>query len=164
MTKTIIQKSIKFCIIAFTIIATGGMLFIFISSFSRNTMAGIFDYILLIIAFVSGVMSISFHIKTYPYYSKIKRKQSIHKLFWVAALIVPAYVSYIIKETLVNYFYGTNASITQDIGGFIFIIIFVFFSLVSIIEVFFMFKRIQKRHENLSLEQELDNIGNNSVL
>lgn len=164
MTKTIIQKSIKFFIIAFTIIATGGMLFIFINSFSRNTMAGVFDYILLGIAFVSGIMSISFHIKTYSYYSKIKRKQNIHKLFWIAALIVPGYILYIIEETLVNFFYGTNASITQDITGFIFILIILFFSLVSIIEVFFMFKRIQKRHENLSLEQELDNIGNNSIL
>lgn len=127
-------------------------------------MAGVFDYILLVIAFVSGIMSILFHIKTYSYYSKIKRKQNIPKLFWVAALIVPGYILYLIKETFVNFFYGTNASITQDITGFIFMMIILLFSLMSIIEVFFMFKRIQKRHENLSLEQELDNIGNNPVL
>ncbi|WP_298509973.1 hypothetical protein [uncultured Kordia sp.] len=164
MTKTIIQEILKVFIIAYVLIVLGGLLFLFVESFSRDTTADTFDYILLVIAFITGILAVIFHVKTYRYYSKIKRKRNIPKLYWIAALIFPSCIAYLIYETFVNFFYATNASIEQDMNGFIIFMIILFFSLLSVVEVLLMFQRVQKRHENLSLEQELENIGDNSIL
>lgn len=164
MTKIIIQETLKVFIVAYVVLVKGGMLFLFFESFSRNTTANTFDFILLTLAFVAGILSVVFHVKTYPYYSKIKRRRTIPKLLWIAALLFPSYVLYFTYETFINFFYATNASITQDVNGFIFFMIILLFSLIAIVEAFLMFKRVQKRHENLSLEEELENIGDNSIL
>lgn len=161
MIPKIIQETLKVSIIAYTIIVMTGMLFIFIESFSRSTSATIFDTILLVIAFFAGIISVIFHIKTYPYYSKITRKRNIPKAFLAAALIFPSYVVYFIGVTFKNFFYATDASITQDITGFVLLMVILLFSLLSIIEVLLMVKRVQKQDANLHLKSELDTVGKN---
>jgi len=129
----IIQETLKVFIITYTLIVMAGLLFLFIESFSRNTHATIFDNVLFVIAFLAGILSVIFHIKTYPYYSKITRKRNISKIFWITALLFPSYVLYFIGVTFKNFiYYAVDVSITQDITGFILLMVILFFSLISL--------------------------------
>lgn len=159
MTKVIFQEILKVLLVVYTIFILGAMLFITVESFYRTSRADWFDYLLLILAFIAGVLSVIFHIKTYPYYNKITRKRTIPKIFWVGSLVLPVYVIYIILETMLNYFSVPTASIYQDFKGFIIVLLVLVISVLSILETLFMYKRVQQQHEHLALTEELDTIG-----
>lgn len=163
MYKIIFKEISKVIIVVYTILATLGLLFTSWYSLDRTTDVAFFHYIILIIAIVSGMLSIIFHIRTYRYYSTIRRKRKISKLYWIAAIILPSYIIYFVGYSFVNFFYGTNATISQDITGFAFMMLMLFLSVMSILEVILMPKRIKKQHDLLHLTSEFNDIGDSTL-
>ncbi len=105
--------------------------------------------------------NILYHIKSFRFYRR-KQKQrldkKLHKIFWVAGFLLPAYLFFLLCMALYNNAmrFAEGYVKSQEI---VVMLIFVVVAGVELLETSALRKRIKKLKENHEIKNEIDDIG-----
>jgi amino acid transporter len=120
-------------------------------------------FILLLIGIVLGLLTMVFHVKSFRYYSISKRHLKVKKLsivLWVCAIVLSIYVLIFAVFSTIGLSMGQYKYNTQMIIMLGMVLLLFFYGVGSLIEVFILKKRIKILHEENTLHNEIDEIGN----
>ncbi|WP_420574841.1 hypothetical protein [Kordia sp.] len=163
MTRLIFKETLKVFIVMYTLTVILGATLMLVESLKDIETYGFIQIIILSLVIASGILSVFFHVQTYSYYSKIRRKRKFPRILWLAAFALPSSVIFKIVKDYFTIFYHTDTTISQDMPNFVFTMFILFSSILGIIEVVLMPKRIKKQHDLLNLTDEFDDIGNSTL-
>jgi len=117
-------------------------------------------YLYLAFAFITALLNIIFHIKSYHFYKrKEKRKlhKKVHKILWVATICFSCFLLYVggvALYTMLRFIqYGYN---TRDI---VTILLFIIPGFLGFLEASILKKRIRRLRLEHNTMEEIENIG-----
>ena len=114
------------------------------------------------IGIVLGFLAILYHIKSFRYYRKSKRRKKVKNLalvLWISAVAFDVYILFFSIFALLGI--STEGAIVDSemVMIIIVVIVFLLYAIGSLLEVSLLKKRIKKQQEEVLLKDEIDEIG-----
>lgn len=115
------------------------------------------------IGIILGLAAMLCHIKTFRYYRKSKSRKKVKKVsifLWIAAVASSVYILLFSIFAFIGTFMEPNS--VRNAEAFftkLILIILFFYGVGSLVEISIVKKRIKKQHEEMSLQDEINEIG-----
>jgi hypothetical protein len=156
------MRAYKIILLIILALLIGLMIFSMINTYEYMKQNSEVIYIVIIIAIglIAAILAFIYHIKSFRYYRESKRKEELGKLpmiLWVGSIVTGVY--YLLFGTFgILGLIGSN--LQYDSTMILSLIIIALFGAFSLVETSILKKRIKILHEENTLHNEIDEIGN----